>query len=176
LASRRSLSLRGPLVGRARRSTAWGIGPGSGAAVSFTAGGASLVGAVAVPTVEGLTVVRIRGYVELLLTAVSAAGDGFTGALGLGIAPATATAAGIASIPTPLTEEDSDNWLWFQYFSVHATAASITGLEFIRFQLDTKAMRKFPAEQALYLAVEVIEIGTSAITIFGDSRLLVKLS
>ncbi len=41
--------------------------------------------------------------------------------------------------------------------------------------VDTKAMRKFPAEMSIYAALEVVEIGTATLNVFFDSRALGKL-
>jgi len=117
-----------------------------------------------------------------MLTLATATNDGFHGAFGIGIATAAATAAGGASVPTPITEDASDNWLFHRYFSVTAGFPFATGADpagnlhaFVDFEIDSKAMRKSPLETSLYAALEVTEVGTAAMLVFHNSRVLVKL-
>ncbi len=70
----------------------------------MTASSSVFVGAAVTPTIEGSTMIRIRGLLNYFLLAGAAAGDGFQGAFGIGIATTAAVAAGIASVPTPITE------------------------------------------------------------------------
>ena len=46
----------------------------------------------------------------------------------------------------------------------------------LRLEVDSKAMRKFPVEMALYAVVEIVEVGTATINFHFDSRVLFKLS
>jgi len=117
-----------------------------------------------------------------MLTLATAANDGFEGAFGIGIATAAATAAGGGSVPTPITEDASDNWMFHRYFSVKAGFPFATGADpagnrfaFVDFEIDSKAMRKSPLETSLYAALELAEVGTAGVLVHFDSRLLVKL-
>ena len=176
--SRLSLS-RGP-----RRKTAWGVGPGSSAVASITVTSSQILGAGAASTLEGSTVVRIRGFFRLYLNLATAAGDGFNGAVGIGIAQNTAFVAGAAALPMPVAEVDDENWLFHQFFSctspVAFAAASSPGGEilpaFVDIPVDSKAMRKFDSDRILYAAIDVAETGTAGLEVFMDSRVLVKLA
>jgi len=136
--------------------------------------------------VEGLTLVRTRGEVEIHLSTASAAGAGFRGAFGIGVASLAAVTAGVASIPTPITEADNDNWLYHRFFSVIAADAIAVsgaasealqgGMQAVRFEVDSKAMRKVPVGTALYGIVEVVLSGTAAAQFAFNSRMLFKLS
>ena len=167
-----------------RRLTEWSQGPGGTGPTVVSTPVATIIGAILVPTAPGLTVVRIRGELEMHLSLATAALDGFAGAFGIGIATAAAATAGGASVPTPITEEDSDNWLYHRYFSVKAPIASAvstapTGEVIsanVRIEVDSKAMRKFPLEMALYASLEVVEVGTAIMQVAFNSRALVKLS
>ena len=126
------------------------------------------------------TVVRIRGHLSALLTSYSAAGDGYHCAVGIGIASAAAFDAGIASVPTPLTEAAWDGWMYHSFFDVHgalAAGASAVGVANggAELDIDTKAMRKILDEMTLYAALEVVELGTAVMEVWTDSRLLLKL-
>ena len=93
----------------ARRQTAWGSGPGSdstGGAQQITGVTGTLWGVFNTPSVEGLTLIRVRGMIELRLSTITAAGDGFSGAIGLGIADNRAINAGVASVPLPFSGDD----------------------------------------------------------------------
>ena len=141
------------------------------------------VGSALVPTVEGLTIARIRGYFEARLTLATAANDGFSGAFGIGIASAAAVALGVNGLPTPLTEQGAENWLYWQAFSVFGaqaySAGGAPGMEqhgtYFRTEIDTKAMRKFPSDLALYACAEFVEVGIATMDVWHDSRALVFL-
>jgi len=161
-----------------RRQTAWDNGPGGTAITQLSASGASLVGGAASSSVEGLTLVRTRGILAVSLSAVTSPGDGFFGAVGIGIATLAAVTAGIGSLPTPITEASDENWVWHQYFSIHATEAVIGegAGDHQSIEIDSKAMRKAPVGTACYAAIEVVEIGTGVLDVFLNTRQLFKLS
>ena len=165
--------IRGP-----RRKTSWGVGPGGTGVNGVTVSSAAFLGAgIVLTSLSDVTLVRLRGYFEALLESGAAAGDGFFGAIGIGIVETAAFTAGIVSVPTPLTEDDAELWLYHRFFGVHVNSAA--GVNdpgaHIRFEVDSKAMRKFSDDQTMYAAVEVIEIGTAALDMFFDSRVLLKL-
>ncbi len=169
------------LRGRAsqRRLTSWGLGPGGTVALPISASGAFAFATVAVPTETGLTVVRTRG--EVLLTLITATGslDGFRGAFGIGIATDRATAIGITALPSPISDEDQDMWLYHRYFTVVAnisTEADFGLSAALRFEVDSKAMRKLPIGMAIFAAIEVVEVGAAVMDASFNSRLLLKLS
>ena len=174
--------LRGSFRQRApvRRQTSWAIGPGSTVATTINATGSQIVGGFIVPqvSVEGLTLVRLRGSIALYLTLATTVNDGFQGAFGIGLATNAAVTAGIGSIPTPITEQDSDSWIYWTPVSIHGPVVSSTdllGATHQRIEVDTKAMRKFPGEMALYAALQMVEAGTATGQLFFDSRTLFKL-
>ncbi len=163
-----------------RRATSWVDGVGGTAVTDIAASSVQFLGNALVGVVEGLTVVRIRGLFRCWLTLATAANDGFSGAVGIGIAATTAVAQSIGAVPTPITEMDSDNWLWYQTFSVFNPVVSSTELTApvmaFTAEIDSKAMRKFPTNMSLYAAFEVVEVGTATMSMSLDSRVLVKLS
>jgi len=154
-----------------RRKTSWAAGPGGTGLLSLSASVTTLVGAFVTPSEVGLTIARIWGRLTGILISGTTGGDGFQGAFGIGVATAAAVNVGITAIPTPLTEQGSENWLYWTTFSAHrSNITSDTAL--VDIDVDTKAMRKFPGEMALYAALEVIEIGTATMSVFFDSRVL----
>jgi len=115
----------------------------------------------------------------MFLVSATGAVDGFQGAFGIGIATLQAVTAGIASVPTPLTDARDENWIFWHPISLHASSATRSefGNESIqRIIVDSKAMRKTPQGVAMYAAMEVIESGTASMSVFFDSRQLFKLS
>ena len=111
-----------------------------------------------------------------LITA-SAAADGFFGAIGYGITTLAAVTAGVASVPTPLTEGDWDGWLHHQFFDCHlGLAGSADGAGYQRVEIDSKAMRKIPdADYIPFAVVEFVEAGTASLEFNLGTRMLVAL-
>jgi hypothetical protein len=102
-----------------------------------------------------------------------------TGAFGIGITQLPAFTAGIASLPTPITEADDENWLFHTFFAVAPPAGGETwgdsGSAMLRVEVDSKAMRKMATDKALYAAVEVeAENGTIELAVYFDSRVLYR--
>jgi len=175
--------------GTNRRKTAWGIGPQTGvdgAPQAITTSISSLATGGAAAGQDGLTVVRIRGEFQAFLTAASANTNGYHGAFGIGTARTPAFTAGMASLPSPITDEDDELWLYHRYFSIISgsvidnAAALAEGVvnstcAALRFEVDSKAMRKFNLGDVLYAAVEVVELGTATMQWVFNSRVLDKL-
>ena len=127
---------------------------------------------------DGLTVIRLRGFFELVLEAASNAGDGFDGALGIGIVSTPAFTIGVTAVPTPLVDIEWEGWMYHQFFSLHspvALQASTAAANFLRMEIDSKAMRKFDSAETIFAAVDVLEHGTSSISVRLGTRLLLKL-
>ncbi len=170
---------------RARRKTAWGIGPQQDLASLTSAAPTKTLWTNGVTLVleSEVTIVRIRGQVNLQLMLATNSGDGFTGALGLGIVNSQAFAAGAASIPGPHSQPEWEGWMWHQFFHMRGVAAQAQGADVSRnvtadrvIEVDTKAMRKFSDNQILFGMIELVdETGTANITTVADTRVLFKL-
>jgi len=158
-----------------RRKSTWGPGPGGVSVTSISATGAAIPGSGISPTTVGLTMVRIRGQLDLMLLTAGTVGDGFQGAFGIGIVETPAFTAGAASVPTPITEAASENWLYWHVLSVHDSLNS-DGASVQRLEVDTKAMRKFDDGMTIYAAFELTEIGTATASLFFDSRALALIA
>ena len=164
----------------ARRKTAWTVGPQevdrtltSSTAVIWSAG-------VILTNEPEVTIVRTRGIITATLEVVAAIGDGFFGAVGIGVVTSAAFTAGVASVPTPLTEEQWDGWLFHTYFDVRSVTATIgDGVNavgaVVRIPIDSKAMRIFTEDMTLIGVTEVVESGASNMEMQGQTRILVKL-
>lgn len=184
--SRRSSSV----VRTPRRKTSWAIGPATGTDGSeqnVSGSGPVIAGVGAAAGLDGLTVVRLRGSMLVYLSSATTAFDGYTGAFGIGKVTSPAFTAGIASVPTPLTEEDWDGWVYHRYFNVRASgpivAAAVSlqtdGVDptvaAFRWDIDSKAMRKFDITETMFAAIEVTITGTAVLRWSFNSRMLVKL-
>jgi len=160
----------------------WGVGPNSTpTGISLSTTGKQLwENGITLANDNKATIVRIRGSVQFGLLTATAAGDGFHGAIGLGIVQADAFAAGAASSPGALTDADWDGWMWHSFFDIHAQVATIAagGLEQtgVRIAIDTKAMRKIEDAEVLLGSLDIVEIGTATAFFHADTRILFKLS
>ena len=160
-----------------RRRTAWTDGPGGTVVTQLAAAIPVFLGSAVTPTVEGITIARIRGRLRMMLSTGTSALDGLVGAFGLGIASLAAVTAGTGSVPTPISEQGAESWLFwtpFQLLVPEAFSNETTALSaFFDIEVDTKAMRRFPTEDALYAMCEAgTETGTAVAQIFFDSRVL----
>ena len=160
-----------------RRKTAWDNGPGANASLGITSSTAGIIGSGSEVLQDGVTLVRTRGYVNLVQTLGDASLSGFTGAVGLGLVGKPAFTAGVGSVPTPITEADWEGWIWHQLFDIRVPVAAAVGDTGgnLRFEIDAKAMRKTGLQEVLYFAIEVTETANAAMTVRAGSRMLFKL-
>ena len=175
----RSFGVSRPRVQGPKRLTQWGLGVGGTGVTGFSASSAAFLGSGVTFGASG-TVVRIRGSLSAFLASYTSAGDGYHCAAGIGVVSSAAFTAGIASVPTPLTEGAWDGWMWHRFFDVHGSlAAGSTSVGVVNsgvdIEVDTKAMRKVSDEMTVFAAVEVVEIGAASMNMFFDIRLLLKL-
>ena len=161
-----------------RRSTAWSAAVASDdLTLSATARAVWSTGAV--PSVEGLTIVRTRGQGMLTLASATGAGDGFRGAMGIGIVSDEAFAIGATAMPGPLTQAEWPGWMWHQFFVLQAVTATIAdgvnaNSAVYRFEIDSKAMRKVPVGMTIFGMIDVTELGTASLELQAETRMLGK--
>jgi len=165
---------RGP-----RRLTAWDSGPDEAGTIVTATGSLLWTTGVVLTTESKATVVRSRGLVTInLLGQQTADGDGFTGAVGLGIVSLDAFTAG--AVPDPIGDIAWPGWLWYSHFHVMQGDVNIGGEGAVsriqRIEIDSKAMRKMGSEEILFGAFEFVEQGTATVEVTGQTRILVKLS
>ena len=161
----------------ARRTTDWGFGPDL-IDQALSASG-KILGTTALTIGIQATVVRLRGVFDVFLTSAASIGDGFIGAVGVCLVNSDAFAAGVGSVPGPLTDSNWDAWFYHRFFSLHALTATLAdGVNGVaaheRFQIDSKAMRKWDPAETLTMVVDVVERGAAAMRINSDTRLLLK--
>ena len=168
---------RGFSPGRSRRKSEWFQGPGGTAVTSVSSSTSTFLGSAVQTTAIEETLVRTRGILDCFLTSATSPGDGFFGAFGIGRATAAAVAGGVTTVPTPITELGWDGWLYHTFISCHESSADEagSGSSVFRIEVDSKAMRILQNDENFYAALEVIEIGTAAMSVFFDCRMLTKL-
>jgi len=166
-----------PRQSRSRRLTQWTAGPQT--TDNILTGTGSVIWNLGITTSDPVTLIRTRGYAHVQLQTADAAGAGFVGALGIGIVSNPSFTAGVASVPTPLTDEEWEGWLWHQYFDVRAITATIAngvngvGNNF-RFEIDSKAMRVWDDETTLMGVIEVVESVNATLEFNARTRILLK--
>ena len=166
---------------RSKRMTAWAIGPQDSGSTLAATGARIWTTGVQLVNEPKATIVRVRGIFHVVCDTVAAGNDGYIGAIGLGLVSTPAFAAGIASVPTPLTEMAWDGWLYHSFFDVRGITATIadgvngpTCTQTI--EIDSKAMRIMGEQQTLIGVIDVVETGTSTMSYTADTRVLVKTS
>jgi len=170
-----------------RRANSWDFGPGQAGAQSQITGSVTTLASASLSVlVDGLTLARLRGMFHSYLSAAAAPQDGFVGAFGIAVATTAAIAVGATAVPSPITEQDWDGWLyWTPVFlvspgvidgTVSDDRSSISGQTGSQIQVvDSKAMRKLNEAESIYGALEVSEVGTATMNWHFDSRILLKL-
>ena len=163
-----------------KRAVSWGVGPNAVDVQNSASNSAVWTNGVVLQNDNEATIVRIRGSFQLNLVLQTALGDGFTGAMGIGIVNSQAFAAGVVSMPTPLMEMDWPGWMWHQMFQLKSiTAAEADGSNAnavsYRADIDSKAMRKFGVEEVLFGCIQVVLEGGATAHFNADTRVLFKL-
>ena len=161
-----------------RRRRSWTLGPGRDTPqTTVSASVASIISDFIAVGASGTTLARLRGDFRAQIITASSSMDGFSGAFGIGVATNAAITAGAASVPTPVTEQDWNGWLYWRAFNLKSVETTVVGRfgSVLQWQVDTKAMRKLDPDDGVYAVFEVTEVGTSTMQVFFDSRMLVLL-
>jgi len=134
----------------------------------------SFTPSTAVPSMIRPTVIRVRGELAHNPQAFSADLD-YAGAVGFAIVSTDAFAAGVASIPGPVSDPGWDGWFLWTGFSYHLEFSDATGVSpMSKYQtLDSKAMRKITANETL---VVIAESQVNLYEVSLQFRMLMKLS
>ncbi len=160
-----------------KRKVTW-VGPADQSYVSVASGGSTLLQSFD-PAAGGPfpkpTIVRVRGEVSMRLDSY-AVDIAVVGAFGCCVVDNEAFTAGIASIPTPLTNSSWDGWfVWLpMHFSLEFGSAIGVQVPADRvWTIDSKAMRKVSNDQTI---VWVAESEVGAFDISVQTRILMMLS
>ena len=171
---------------RARRpAKTWNIGPGGDDiptldVLTFSSSTTMILGAGITPTVDPLTILRTRGFLNFNLRAASAQGDGYNWAAGIGIVSADAFAVGVTATPNPFDDASWSGWLWHAmggfHTSIGALAIGDPSVNQVSVEIDSKAMRKLKLNEIAFLAIQAGETGTSVMHVAGATRMLLQES
>ena len=155
-----------------RRMTEWS---------NFDTGGGTAVAAAGATLLSGLafespgTIVRTRGMISIHPTSPDV-NVSVAGAFGVGLVSAEAFAAGVASVPTPMTDADWGGWMVMEPFVYHIDGGSGSPTEqtivSLQINVDSKAMRKVEPNSVMIFIAESL---TGAFTVTDLTRLLLML-
>ena len=171
-----------------RRSSEWVLGPGQAADQTQLSSSTQILGALgSQANVPGLTLVRTRGQFLAYLNSATGQNDGFAGAFGMCVVPENSFDAGVAAVPHPLDDGDWDGWYFHRFFTVRAAQVMNSGAASdidvlnpvtaaVRFEIDSKAMRKFEVSDVSIGVLDVDLAGTAVMQWNFNTRELVKLS
>jgi len=170
---------RRPFQRSQRRKTSWNIGPHG--KVSHSSNTVSIFPIGAQALIDGQTIIRIRGELNMGLSSIAAAIDGFTRvAFGIGIVTENAFSAGVASVPDPLADIAWEGWMayWTGTFYGVVTATISQDIPAnVRVDIDSKAMRKIANTDILMGVFSTLEeVGTATVRAQFSSRILAKLA
>ena len=123
-----------------------------------------------------LTIVRTIGTLWVKTDQVAATEIPF-GALGMSVVSEQARVAGVASIPTPITDEASDLFFVYKAWAASLLLADATGVATYvdRYDFDSRAQRKVQDGEAIVITLENAS-SVHAIGYVLKYRMLVKLS
>ena len=162
-----------------RRKTSWAFGPNDVDTAVTTSQTTLWTTSVSLGVPE-VTIIRIRGMANFYLTSATAVGDGFAGALGIGLVTDEAITAGVASVPTPISDDDWDGWMFHTFFDSRAVTATIAdgvnaAAAVVRIPIDSKAMRIWNDSLRFFGVWQFVESGTAVGEATAQTRALVKL-
>ncbi len=138
-----------------RRKTVW-IGSFDVTGMTTLAAGAAVLDQSFLATAQSpFTVTRTRGFVFVKSDQEANTETPF-GALGMMVVRDPAAAAGVASVPTPITEEEDEGWFVWQPFVTDITVSSAIGIinGGTLYQFDSKAQRKMAQGDTLIVSLE----------------------
>ncbi len=168
-------------TGQPSRLTSWDLGPGGDDIAtldiqSLSSSTKVILGAGRAAT-ERITIVRTYGFVELMLTTIAAALDGFSWAFGICVVSTDAFDAGAASIPSPFDDIIWPGWMVHRMGAIHSAANSLSDEASSKLiEFDSKAMRIQRLNEVAVAVIQVGETGTSVLQVRTASRQLLKLS
>jgi len=128
---------------------------------------------------DDLTIVRTRGRIILNLEVAGAAGQGFEWAFGMGIVSNNAFGIGVTAVPDPIADEAWDGWFVYEQGTLMSRDSTplLDGIDSVSqlIVIDSKAMRKIHLTDVIVGVLGVVELGTSQMRAFLQTRILVKL-
>ena len=163
---------------RTRRPTFWEGGSITHTNTTGTTVASELVSEANLENVPSSTLVRIRGWVRILMTASSGTPGHCLASLGIKLSTAAAVAG--ATVENPFADIGSD-WIWWKTIALRLTSGSVTtptpGPQqmMVDVEIDSKAMRKVGLNQVLvFVSENVVVASTQSFVVLGAARVLFK--
>ena len=179
--ARRSFGGRGSLPAPKRQIANDGVDAVNYQIITMGVAASGAVGLGSLTLTEpALTLVRTRGSFSMKVRTSGASLNGGNGAYGIIVASTQALAAGLASLPLPMTDIENDWVVWvpFTWFK-DATGTNPADLGAHRhLAFDSRGMRKLKLGEALVGVVEVFQEDNTTGTIFefaSQFRMQLKL-
>ena len=175
---------RGSVPESLRRKTAWDLGPGGDDLATLDIQSVSsdttvILGSGITPTVDPLTIVRVRGHLSLRLDTATAAGDGFNWVAGMGIVSNDAFAIGQTAMPNPFDDSVWPGWMWMASGSMHTAVGGLSvgdpSNNPIDVPIDARAMRKLGLNEIVFISLQGGENATANLSVAAYTRVLFKL-
>ena len=152
----------------------WGYLQSTGSATILAPSSVFLMGSFVqnVPAIEE-TVLRTRGVISIN-SDQSAAVERQQGAFGMIVVSEQAFTAGVASLPSPVSQGGNDEWFVHQSFAQQSAKSLGTG-PVPSIWIDSKAMRKVPEGYRIALIIENADAAMSLEVLFAI-RILGKVT
>jgi len=165
---------RGVTRGRSqRRESTWLFLTST--ATTFTAAGGVLLNSLNAAALALRPFTVIRTYLDgNVVSDQSAGGENQHLAIGLAVVSDQAVAAGVGSVPTPVTERGSDLWLLHQEFAGSGSAVNDGRVGF-QIKADSKAMRRVDEGSDLIVVAELDSVLSDGFVLRLAGRILIKL-
>jgi len=129
------------------------------------------------PFGSDVTILRTRGSVGISMTGPLAATESYSIAVGIGLCTTEAAAAG--AVPLPYDNPEWDGWFYYETSAIELYNNATTAAGRASWVIDSKAMRKQPSGQVLFLSTQLFTSSGGANNIVNgviSIRQLVKTS
>jgi len=172
----RTRFIRGVGRGAKRHSTWLEIVP---TFTAFTATGGTILNSLNTDEEQKRPFTIVRTYLEVLIkTDQLVAVEIQIGAIGLAVVSDQAEQTGVAAVPTPVSNADSDLWFvhqWLLNAFDFGDATGFQGSDGRLYSIDSKAMRKVNDNENVVLVGEFSSVG-AGFTLMVAGRMLIKES
>jgi len=146
--------------------------------VNLTAIGGTIINTLTTAELARRPFTIVRTYLEVWLESDQAVASEFQlAAIGFAVVSEQAAAAGVASVPTPVTDAASDHWFLHQFLMSQFLLADATG--FVEpagrgYSIDSKAMRKVDDGDQAIIVVEMDSSVSAGLNVTTAGRVLIK--
>ncbi len=169
---------------RQKTKTFWDLGPGGDDiatldSVAIATTTTVILGAGVTPVGQPLTVIRLHGFLELVMTQGTSAADGMNWAFGVGVVTADAFAAGVASVPNPFDDIAWNGWMVHKMGGLHTPIAGVATNRpdsNQSIEIDSKSMRKLNLNEVMFASMQTGEQGAATMQTRFASRILLQVT